>query len=104
MRRILAVLMSLTAMAACAGDDAQNAPPASPSSTMTFGGTDATLSVEVADETDEQERGLMGVEHLPADQIQLLARHDLHRFAQHGLGVLVTPLRGADDPERHARG
>jgi uncharacterized membrane protein (UPF0127 family) len=67
MRRILAVLVSLTALAACAGD-AQNAPPAAPSSTMTFGGTDATLAVDVADETDEQRRGLSGIQHLPADQ------------------------------------
>jgi uncharacterized membrane protein (UPF0127 family) len=67
MRRILAVLVSLTALAACA-DDAVRNPPPRPSSTMTFGGTDATLSVEVADETDEQRRGLMGIEHLPADQ------------------------------------
>jgi uncharacterized protein len=68
MRRILAVLVSLAALAACAGDDAQDAPPAPPPSTMTFGGTDATLSVDVADETDERQRGLMGIQHLPADQ------------------------------------
>ncbi len=55
------MLISLAALAACADDDAQNPPPAPPSSTMTFGGTDATLSVDVADETDERQRGLMGI-------------------------------------------
>jgi uncharacterized membrane protein (UPF0127 family) len=68
MRRILAVLISLTALAACADDAEQTSPPDPPSSTMTFGGTDATLAVEVADETDEQQRGLMGIHQLPADQ------------------------------------
>ena len=45
-----------------------------------------------------------GQEHLAPDQIQLLARHDLDRFAQQRLGLLVAPLRTAHDPERHARG
>jgi len=66
MRRILAALISLTVLTACT-DDADQNPPA-PSSTMTFGGTDATLAVEVADETDEQQRGLSDIQHLPADQ------------------------------------
>ena len=68
MRTTLAVLISLTSLAGCAGDAGQDPPPAPPSSTMTFGGTDATLSVDVADETDEQRRGLMGIQDLPADQ------------------------------------
>jgi uncharacterized membrane protein (UPF0127 family) len=66
MRRILAVLATLILLAACADDDAQDTPPTS--STMTFGGTGATLSVDLADETEERQRGLMGIRHLPADQ------------------------------------
>ena len=62
------MLISLTALAACDEGAGQNPPPAPPSSTMTFGGTDATLSVDVADETGERQHGLMGIRHLPADQ------------------------------------
>jgi uncharacterized membrane protein (UPF0127 family) len=58
------VLVSLTFLAGC-GERGQ---AGRPTSTVRFGGTDATLSVDVADDTDEQRRGLMGVEHLPADQ------------------------------------
>ena len=60
-------LAMLIPLAACASDGKQDTPPR-PSSTVTFGGTDATLAVDVADDTDEQQRGLMGIEHLPADQ------------------------------------
>jgi uncharacterized membrane protein (UPF0127 family) len=64
MRSFLAVLVSLTSLAGCGEQGhAERA-----TSTVRFEGTDATLAVEVADDTDEQRRGLMGVEHLPANQ------------------------------------
>lgn len=63
--RILTVAVVLAGLVACTGTDTSSdrAP-----STVTFDGVDALLYVEVADDTDEQRRGLMGVEHLPADQ------------------------------------
>jgi uncharacterized membrane protein (UPF0127 family) len=64
MRSFLAVLVSLTSLAGCG--EQGNAERAT--STVRFEGTDATLAVEVADDTYEQRRGLMGVEHLPANQ------------------------------------
>jgi uncharacterized membrane protein (UPF0127 family) len=64
MRSFLAVLVSLTSLAGC-GEQGNEGRP---TSTVRFGGTEATLAVEVADDTEEQRRGLMGVEHLPAGQ------------------------------------
>jgi uncharacterized membrane protein (UPF0127 family) len=66
MRSVLPSLFALTALAACAGDTikASDRPP----STVAFEGTDAVLYVEIADDAEEQQRGLMGVERLPADQ------------------------------------
>ena len=67
MRRITVALATLVLLAACADDALQN-PPTRPASTVRFGGTDATLFVEVADATEEQRRGLSGIRYLPADQ------------------------------------
>jgi uncharacterized membrane protein (UPF0127 family) len=50
---------------ACAGTDRT---PSRPPSTVTFDGSDAVLHVDVADTAQEQQRGLMGVETLPADE------------------------------------
>jgi uncharacterized membrane protein (UPF0127 family) len=66
MKGIVFAFASL-ALTGCAGDtiaDSPNRPP----STVAFEGTDALLHVEIADETGEQRRGLMGVRDLPADQ------------------------------------
>jgi uncharacterized membrane protein (UPF0127 family) len=63
MRMFLSVLVSLTAIAGCGGQG-----DAWPTSAVRFEGTDATLAVEIADDTEEQRRGLMGVAHLPAGQ------------------------------------
>jgi hypothetical protein len=67
MWRVLAWLVSLTVLATCAGETNETFPDR-PASTVTFQGADATLFVEIADDTEERRRGLMGVEHLPADQ------------------------------------
>ena len=66
MRSLLPSIFALTFLAACAGDTIEA--PDRPPSTVTFEGTDAVLHVEIADEAEEQQRGLMGVERLPADQ------------------------------------
>lgn len=50
---------------ACVGSDPI---PSRPPSTVAFGGNDAVLYVDVADTPQEQEKGLMGVEKLPADE------------------------------------
>jgi uncharacterized protein len=50
---------------ACAGTDPT---PSRPPSTVAFAGSDAALYVDVADTAQEQQRGLMGVEVLPADE------------------------------------
>jgi len=64
MSRVLAVVLIM--LASCSGSDGDlsDRPP----STVVFASSNARLSVEIADEADEQRRGLMGVEHLPADQ------------------------------------
>ena len=63
--RICTVAVVLAGLVACTGTDTS---PDRPPSTVTFEGIDALLYVEVADDTDEQRRGLMGVEHLPANE------------------------------------
>jgi uncharacterized membrane protein (UPF0127 family) len=67
MRQILAALVSLTLLGACT-DDTPEPSDARPGLTMTFGGTDATLAVDLADDPQERREGLMGIEELPADQ------------------------------------
>jgi uncharacterized protein len=67
MRWVLVASLSITLLVACARDEPARSEPVPPSA-VTFKGTHATLHVEVADEADEQRRGLMGVEDLPADQ------------------------------------
>ena len=65
MRWLLVLSISIAPLVACS----REAPtPSGPPSTVTFGGTEAKLHVEIADDTDERRQGLMGVEHLPADQ------------------------------------
>ena len=66
MRRIIIALVSLILVGACT-DDAPEPSDALPGSTMTFGGTDATLAVDLADDPQERRKGLMGIEELPAD-------------------------------------
>jgi uncharacterized membrane protein (UPF0127 family) len=63
--RIFTVAVVLAGLVACTGTDTS---PDRPPSTVTFDGADALLYVEVADDTDEQRQGLMGVDHLPADE------------------------------------
>jgi uncharacterized protein len=64
MRWLLAFVTAFVT-AACAGDhDA----PDPPRSEVTFDGSDAVLYVEIADDPSERRRGLMGVQHLPADE------------------------------------
>ena len=62
----MALVLSTTA-AACT-DDTIGTPPGRPSSTVTFEGGGARLHVEIADDAEEQRRGLMGVEELPTDE------------------------------------
>jgi uncharacterized membrane protein (UPF0127 family) len=62
--RTLTVIFVCVSLGACAGTDAH---PGRPPSTVTFGSS-AVLHVDVADTEAEQRRGLMGVEHLPADE------------------------------------
>ncbi len=67
MKGTVLAFASLAFFTGCAGGtiaDSPNRPP----STVAFEGTDALLSVDVADEPVEQRRGLMDVEVLPADQ------------------------------------
>ena len=63
--KTFAVAISLAGLVACTGTDHI---PARPPSTVTFGGSDAVLHVEIADKAYEQRKGLMGVETLPADE------------------------------------
>jgi uncharacterized protein len=63
--KFFAVAMTLTGLVACSGVDSQTNRPAS---TVTFDGSDAVLYVAVADTAHEQQKGLMGVEILPADE------------------------------------
>jgi uncharacterized protein len=49
----------------CGGSDPT---PTRPPSTVAFAGNDATLHVDVADTPHEQQKGLMGVVKLPADE------------------------------------
>lgn len=67
MKGFVTALASLAVLTGCA-EDSVGSPPDGPSSTVAFDGPDALLSVDIADETEEQRRGLVGVEHLPADQ------------------------------------
>jgi uncharacterized protein len=66
-RQIIAAIVTLTFLGACT-DDTLEPSEATPESTITFGGTDATLAVDLADDPQERRKGLMGIEELPADQ------------------------------------
>ena len=57
--------MALVGLAACGGPDHH---PDRPPSTVAFDGSDAVLYVDVADTAQEQQKGLMGVATLPADE------------------------------------
>lgn len=63
--KTFALVVALVVLAACSGTDQH---PDRPPSTVTFEGTDTLLYVEVADQPAERRQGLMGVEHLPADE------------------------------------
>ncbi len=63
--KILAVAVVLAALVACSGTDTS---PDRPPSTVAFDGSDALLYVDVADDADEQRRGLSGIDQLPADE------------------------------------
>ena len=63
--KILAVAVVLAGLVACSGTDTS---PDRPPSTVAFDEADALLYVEVADDADEQRRGLSGIEQLPADE------------------------------------
>jgi uncharacterized membrane protein (UPF0127 family) len=66
MHTTLAALATSIALAACGADTVE--PWGRPPSSVTFDGTDAKLSVEIADDPEERRRGLMGIERLPADE------------------------------------
>ena len=63
--KCFAVVISLAALVACSGSDHH---PDRPPSAVAFDGSDAVLYVDVADTAPEQQKGLMGVEHLPEDE------------------------------------
>ncbi|HEX6581917.1 MAG TPA: DUF192 domain-containing protein [Actinomycetota bacterium] len=67
MRQITRASVSLTLLAACADDPAVPS-DVHPVSTVTFGGTDSVLTVDIADDPLERREGLMGIEELPTDQ------------------------------------
>ena len=71
MRRTTVALAFVT-LTACAGGEGADAPAGRPPSTVTFEDQQdmsaSTLWVDVADEEGERRRGLMHVEHLPADE------------------------------------
>jgi uncharacterized protein len=70
-RTVVASILA-AGLAACGGGEGTGEPTPVPRSAVTFedqdGVIDSTLFVEVADAPDEHRRGLMGVEHLPADE------------------------------------
>jgi uncharacterized protein len=72
MVRRVAPITLLSILVACGGGEAAEAPTPAPRSAVTFEDQEtmsaSTLFVEVADAPDERRRGLMGVEHLPADE------------------------------------
>ena len=59
--KAFAVAISLAGLVACSGTD-------HPPSTVTFGGSDTVLYVEISEKAHEQRKGLMGVETLPEDE------------------------------------
>jgi uncharacterized membrane protein (UPF0127 family) len=63
--KLLTVAVVLAGLVSCSGTDT---PLDRPPSTVAFDGVDALLHVEVADNAGEQQRGLSGIEQLPADQ------------------------------------
>ena len=63
--KILTVAVVLAGLVACSGTDTY---PDRPPSTVAFDNVDALLYVDVADDADEQRRGLSGIEQLPADE------------------------------------
>ncbi len=58
--------LAVVTLIACSGTDTP--PPDRPPSTVAFDGTGALLYVDVADETEERSRGLMGVQSMPTDE------------------------------------
>jgi uncharacterized membrane protein (UPF0127 family) len=63
--KTFALAMALAGLVACSGTDHH---PDRPPLTVAFDGSDAILYVDVAETGLEQQRGLMGVESLPADE------------------------------------
>jgi uncharacterized protein len=63
-RNLLAGALAVITVACGGADDSPSRPP----STVTFDGKDVVLYVDVANTAQEQEKGLMGVETLPADE------------------------------------
>ena len=63
--RIFAIAVVLATLVACSGTDT---PTDRPPSTVTFDDVDTLLYVDVADDADEQRRGLSGIEQLSADE------------------------------------
>jgi uncharacterized membrane protein (UPF0127 family) len=63
--KIFAVAMAIAGLVACSGTDSTRSRPPS---TVSFDGMDVVLYVDVANTPQEQEKGLMGVEKLPADE------------------------------------
>jgi uncharacterized protein len=63
--KTLALAVAVSGLVACGGTDH---PPDRPPATVAFDGSDAVLYVAVADTAEEQRKGLMGVDVLPADE------------------------------------
>lgn len=63
--KFFAVAMTLAGLVACGGIDSQTTRPAA---TVTFDESGAVLYVAVAETAQEQQKGLMGVETLAADE------------------------------------
>jgi uncharacterized membrane protein (UPF0127 family) len=63
--KTFALAVALAGLVGCSATDND---PDRPPSTVAFEGSDTLLYVDVADETDERRRGLMGVENLPTDE------------------------------------
>jgi uncharacterized membrane protein (UPF0127 family) len=60
-----AVAMTLAGVVACSGTDST---PSRPPSTVAFDGRDVVLYVDIAETPQARQKGLMGVEMLPADE------------------------------------
>ena len=87
MRNLLAGALAVITVACGGADDTPSRPP----STVTFDGKDAVLHVDIADTPQEQEKGLMGVETLPADEGMAFV-FDVHTDSTFWMKDTLVPL------------